>query len=34
MEKIRWEGVDWSHVAQDRDWWPALENTIMYLQLP
>jgi hypothetical protein len=22
-------GVDWSHLAQDKDWWWALVNTIM-----
>jgi hypothetical protein len=25
-----WEGVDWTHLAQDR----ALVNTVMSLQLP
>jgi hypothetical protein len=27
-EKV-WEGVDWIHVAQDREQWPALVNTVM-----
>jgi hypothetical protein len=21
LREIEWEGVDWIHVAQDRDWW-------------
>jgi hypothetical protein len=24
-----WEGVDWSHLAQDRDRWRAVVNTVM-----
>jgi hypothetical protein len=31
--KIRREGVDWIHLAQDRDMWWALVNTIMSLQV-
>jgi hypothetical protein len=27
--EIRWEGVFWIHVAQDRDQWWALVNTII-----
>jgi hypothetical protein len=23
------EGVDWIHLAQDKDWWRALEKTVM-----
>jgi hypothetical protein len=26
-----WEGVDWIHMAQDRDQWWALVNTVMNL---
>jgi hypothetical protein len=26
---IVWEGVDWIYVAQDRDWWRAVVNTVM-----
>jgi hypothetical protein len=29
-----WEGVDWIHLAQDRDQWQALVNTVMNLQVP
>jgi hypothetical protein len=32
--KIVWEGVDRIQVAQDRDKWWALENTIMSLWVP
>jgi len=32
--KIVWEGVDRIQVAQDRDKWWALENTIMNLWVP
>jgi hypothetical protein len=28
-----WEGLDWMHVVQDRDWWRALFNTLMNLQV-
>jgi hypothetical protein len=28
------EGVDWIHLAQDRDRWRALVNTIMNLRVP
>jgi hypothetical protein len=24
LEEIGWEGMDWIHLAQDRDWWQAL----------
>jgi len=27
--KIWWKGVDWMHVAQDRDQFQALVNTVM-----
>jgi hypothetical protein len=28
-----WQVVDWIHLAQDRDQWRALVNTVMNLQL-
>jgi len=28
-----WEGVDWMHLAQDRDQWSALVNIVMNLQV-
>jgi hypothetical protein len=30
--EIGWGGMDWSDLAQDRDQWRALVNTIMNLQ--
>jgi hypothetical protein len=29
LKDIGWEGVDWIHLAQDRDRWWALVNTVM-----
>jgi hypothetical protein len=29
-----WDGMDWIHLAQDRDQWRALVNTVMNLQVP
>jgi len=29
-----WEGVDWMHLAQDRDHWRAVMNTAMILRVP
>jgi hypothetical protein len=26
-----WGGMDWIDLAQDRDWWRAIVNTIMKL---
>jgi hypothetical protein len=34
LREIRFGDVDWIHVAQDRDRWRALVNTVMYLQAP
>jgi hypothetical protein len=31
LKEIRWEGVDWIHLAQDRNRWRALVNTVMKL---
>jgi hypothetical protein len=31
---IEFGGVDWIHLAQDRDRWHAFENTIMNLRVP
>jgi len=31
---IGWEGVDWLHLAQTRDQWRAVVNTVMNLQNP
>jgi hypothetical protein len=34
LRKIRWGGMDWIDLAQDRDQWRALVNTIMNLLVP
>jgi hypothetical protein len=26
--------VDWIHLAQERDWWQALVNTVMIFRVP
>jgi hypothetical protein len=31
LREIWWESVDWMHLAEDKDHWPALVNTIMNL---
>jgi hypothetical protein len=32
--EIGWGGMYWIHLAQDRDQWRALVNTVMNLQIP
>jgi hypothetical protein len=34
LKEIGWEGVDWMHLALDRDQWWAVVNTVMNLQVP
>jgi hypothetical protein len=34
LREIEWEGVEWICLAQDRDKWRILVNTIMNLQVP
>jgi hypothetical protein len=32
--EIGWDGVDWIDMAQDRDQWRAILNTVLNLLLP
>jgi hypothetical protein len=34
LREAGWEGVDWIHLAQDWDQWPAVVNTVMNLWFP
>jgi hypothetical protein len=34
LREIGWDGVDWIELAQDRDQWRALVNTVMNLRVP
>jgi hypothetical protein len=34
LGEIGWDGIDWIDMAQDRDQWRALVNTVMNLQVP
>jgi hypothetical protein len=34
LREIGWDGVDWFDLAQDRDQWRALVNTVMNLRVP
>jgi hypothetical protein len=34
LREIGWHGVDWIELAQDRDQWRALVNTVMNLRVP
>jgi hypothetical protein len=34
VRDIGWGGMDWVHLAQDRDQWMALVNTVMNLRIP
>jgi hypothetical protein len=33
LREIGWDGSDWIELAQDRDQWRALENTVMNLRV-
>jgi hypothetical protein len=34
LREIGWDGMDWIDLAQDRDQWRALVNTVMNLLVP
>jgi hypothetical protein len=34
LRVIGWDGIDWIDLAQDRDQWRALLNTVMNLRVP
>jgi hypothetical protein len=34
LGEIRWDGVDWIELAQDKNQWRALVNTVMSLRVP
>jgi hypothetical protein len=34
LREIEWDGVDWMDMAQDRDQWRALVNTVLNRRVP
>jgi hypothetical protein len=34
LGEVGWDGMDWIELAQDRDQWRALVNTVMKLGVP
>jgi hypothetical protein len=34
LREIEWDGMDWIYLAQDRDQWRTLVNTVMKLGFP
>jgi hypothetical protein len=34
LREIRWDGMDWMELAQDRDQWRALVNSVRNLRVP
>jgi hypothetical protein len=34
LREMRWDGMDWIDLAQNRDQWRALVNTVMNLRVP
>jgi len=34
LRGIMWEGMDWINLAQDKNQWQALVNTVMNLRAP
>jgi hypothetical protein len=34
LREIKWDGMNWIDLAQDRDQWRALVKTVMKLRVP
>jgi hypothetical protein len=34
IKEIKWDGVDWIDLAEDRDQWRALVNTVTNIRVP
>jgi hypothetical protein len=34
LREIRWDGMDWIDVVQDREQWRVLVNTLMNFRVP
>jgi hypothetical protein len=34
LRKVGWDGMEWIDMAQDRDQWRALVNTVMNIRVP
>jgi hypothetical protein len=34
LREIGWDGMDWIDLAQERDQWRTLVNTVMNIQVP
>jgi len=34
LRKVGWESVDWIPLAQDKEEWQAVVNTVMNLRIP
>jgi hypothetical protein len=34
LRKIGWSGMEWIHLAQDKDWWRVLVDMVINLRVP